>query len=120
MTSKAESRGTRGAALRKKLTDEYDWQAHELELVEEVCRTLDVIDELAAIVRGGVTSTGSMGQPVVHPAVAELRQQQAGLAKLLTMLNIPPLDEGEGLESPRQARGRLGAAARWSRDRSTR
>ncbi|MGV3733483.1 MAG: hypothetical protein ACO1N6_08795 [Microcella sp.] len=103
------------------MTEDYEWQAHELELLAEACRALDVITELAAIIaREGVTASGSMGQPVVHPAVGELRQQQQALAKMLTILNVPPLDDAAGIESPLQTRGRLAAQSRWGETRGRR
>ena len=54
-------------------------------------------DDLArlerAIRRDGVMSTGSMGQPVLHPALTEARQARSTIARLLSNLAPPELEQ---------------------------
>lgn len=57
---------------------------------------------------------GSTGQPVVHPAVAEMRQQRAVLGSLLGQLALPD-EDGEAVRTPAKQRARKAARARWDR-----
>ncbi len=83
--------------------EEYELEEHERALLAEACRTLTVCDRLAAMVDAdGLTTRGSMGQTVTHPAVAEARQQRLVLARLIAQLRLP---EGEVDERPSQATG---------------
>lgn len=108
------SLGEAGAAFWSELHDALEFDAKEEALVLEACRTLDRIEALhAAIDDAGLLSTGSTGQVVVHPAVAELRQQQTGLARLLSGVVFP--DGEEAADRFRQARAHAGADARWGR-----
>lgn len=117
--------GRRGKALWRVLHSELEFDAHEEAIVLEACRTADVIDDLAAVVeKAGVMSTGSTGQVVVHPAVPELRQQQAALSRLLTSLNLSDaLDGGSGQVAISRAissSAQAAANARWNRSKGAR
>jgi hypothetical protein len=58
-------------------------------LLDAVCDALDTIEALESDVeRDGRTVAGSRGQPIVNPAIPELRQQRAALAKLLAELEL--------------------------------
>jgi hypothetical protein len=58
-------------------------------LLDSVCAALDTIEQLESDVkRDGRTVSGSRGQPIVNPAIPELRQQRAALAKLLAELEL--------------------------------
>lgn len=86
----------------------------ELNLLAEVCRTLDTLDALAdTIARDGTTTTGSQGQTVMHPAVAEARQQRLTLHRLLAALELPD-DEGGTISTARVLSGRENARTRWA------
>ena len=103
----------RGRALWSSIMADLEGDVHDRELVVETCRTLDVIDGLAAAVaRDGETVMGSRGQTVVHPAVPELRQQQTSFARLLAQLNLDAEEVGAVL-SARQASARRAAQASW-------
>ena len=87
---------TRGKRLWRELHSQFDFTAdpHRHALVEDVCRTADVIDRLQRIVDGeDLRVRGSQGQPVAAPEVAELRQYRALLGQLLTRLNLPETEE---------------------------
>lgn len=106
--------GPRGTAFWVELHGVLEFNPKETALLAEACRTLDTIDALAAAVESdGLTTTGSMGQTVVHPAVPELRQQQAGFNRLMSAINLP--DDDDAAERFRTARAHAGADARWKR-----
>lgn len=50
-----------------------------------------------AVRRDGVMSTGSKGQPVLHPAIAEARQSRVAIQKLLAQVDLP---EAEAERNP--------------------
>jgi hypothetical protein len=105
--------GERGSALWDALQSGFEFDVHETALLLESCRTLDVIDSLAdAIDVGGVVILGSTGQSVVHPAVAEMRQQQQSFSRLITMLNLADSDIGS-VVTPRSTAARNAAQKRW-------
>lgn len=93
--------------------DGLDGDQHDRELVAETCRILDVIDGLStAVDRDGVTVSGSRGQTVVHPAVAELRQQQLAFSRLIAQLNLDEAEVGAIL-SARAASAKRAGQKRW-------
>jgi hypothetical protein len=58
-------------------------------LLDAVCASLDTIEALESDVKtNGRTVSGSRGQPIVNPAIPELRLQRAALAKLLAELEL--------------------------------
>lgn len=91
----------------------YELSESELEVLLEVCRTLDSLDLLeAAVARDGSTVRGSAGQTVVHPALTEARGQRALLHRLIAALALPDAD-GAQVPSARSQRGKVANAARW-------
>jgi len=85
--------------------ERWDLEPHELALLRETVRTLARCDLLAEVVAAeGLTSTGSKGQKVTHPAVAEVRQQQVVLGRLLAQLRLPE-DEQEPASRPQRRGG---------------
>ena len=107
--------GKRGTAFWLDVQGELEFDARETDLLVEVCRILDTIDALAAAVkRDGVMLTGSQGQQVLNGAVAELRQQQAAYARLVTQLNLDGAEQGEAMRTPRGASASATAKRRWS------
>ena len=103
----------RGVQFWIDLHESLEFDPQETALLTEACRTLDRIEALEALLAGGLTSVGSTGQTVVHPAVAELRQQQAGFARLMGAVNLPA--DVATADRFRSARAHAGAAARWER-----
>jgi P27 family predicted phage terminase small subunit len=101
-----------------KASDEFtaDLPAIDLELLAQACAIKDRIAALDAVVkRDGVTSRGSKGQKIVHPAVGEIRQQQLALSRLLTALGIEDGSPEVQADSPATIQARKAAAARYSR-----
>lgn len=103
----------RGRRFWRAVVGTYELEPDEVEVLVEVCRTLDQVETLqAAVDRDGLTVRGSVGQVRIHPAVSELRSSRLALGKLLAQLELPDLD-GEALSSPTQARARKAARSRW-------
>lgn len=106
----------RGRKLWREITATFEFDAQEMPLLLEVCRTLDTIDDLSAAVEAdGTMTTGSQGQKVVNPAVAELRQQQASFGRLLTMMNLDAAAAGSSIAKLTTVRAKTAANARWKR-----
>jgi hypothetical protein len=103
----------RGKQLWRALHTTYDFEdcPEKVILLEETCRTADVVSRLQAIVDSAedLRVRGSQGQPVAMPEVAELRQYRALLASLLRAMTLP--DDEDVLT--KSELGRLGAAGRW-------
>jgi hypothetical protein len=99
-----------GRKLWSSVLGDFELDDHEVPLLLEACRTIDVLNALDALVgREGLMSETSQG-PRVHPAVAEARAQRIALARLLAALRVPLGDQegnaGSGRQQKRQgARG---------------
>jgi hypothetical protein len=112
-----EGIGRRGKAFWVDVQTELEFDARETGLLLEVCRILDTIQLLAqAVAADGVMLEGSQGQKVLNAAVAELRQQQAAYARLVTQLNLEGASSGEVMKSPRAASAAATAKRRWQKD----
>ncbi|BDB59566.1 hypothetical protein [Rhodococcus sp. RDE2] len=86
--------GTRAAGRRlwSAVVDDYELAEHELQILREAVRTVDLIDALHKVAGAeGPLAESSQGIRV-HPALVELRQQRITLARLLAALNIPSED----------------------------
>lgn len=75
------------------------------EIALSACRAADRVEELERIAMESDPVIDARGLPVVHPVHAEVRQQAAALARLLTALRLP--DEATGKRP--QVRGMRGA-----------
>ena len=108
--------GAAGKSLWRRLCDTYDFEVHELAVVELAARQADDVAALeAAIAEAGVTVRGSAGQPRLNAAVTEVRQGRLALAKILGQLALPA--ETEPDERPmtaRQRQAQKAANARWT------
>ena len=84
--------GLESAGLRLWLavTEEYELEEHELQLLEQAARTADLVARLhSAISDGELTEVGPHGGTRVRPEVVEIRQQRIVLARLLAALRVP-------------------------------
>lgn len=121
MTTPAPPRvlGREGRAFWRLVHSLYDDLAPaELALLEQACRSLDVIAVLDAAAAAEPLTTGSKGQTIVHPATTEARLQRRELARILDQLGLP--DPASGAteakpSSPQKRRAAKAAEARWSR-----
>lgn len=97
-----------GKRLWASVVDVYDLDEHELALLVEAVRTVDVLAELdAAVRRDGPLVESPQGQKA-HPAAVEARQQRIALARLLAALRLPSGEAGDHQASARPQR-RVGA-----------
>lgn len=93
--------GTRGKALWRDVHREFDMtrDPHRLVLLEDACRTADLIDRLQeAVDSQDLRVRGSQGQPVAAPELSEIRQHRGTLAALLTKLALPDTEEMQELK----------------------
>jgi hypothetical protein len=106
--------GARGRSFWASTVSVFELNESEIRLLHECCRILDELDELReVVVREGVTSTGSTGQTVAHPALAAMSSHRGILGRLLTQLDLP-YEEHEA-RTPAQIRASRAASSRWER-----
>ncbi|MBN9128497.1 MAG: terminase [Paenarthrobacter ureafaciens] len=91
-----------GRAFWRSVVDDFVPDERELATLLQVCRTLDMLEDLQDLVdrEGLMDSTGK--RP--HPAVMELRLQRIAFARLMTALRIPT-QEDEKSKGRTQRRG---------------
>src|SRR5688500_2445019 len=85
-----EHLGTAGAELWHRMTEDvaYD-DPSELETLRKACELEDTAATLAAALEGArLIVTGSKGQDVPHPLLAELRLTRAEVARLLARIRM--------------------------------
>jgi hypothetical protein len=87
--------GKGGTALWRAVLAEYELEEHELLLLREAVRTVDVLDDLTAQVAADGSVVESPQGSKAHPALVETRQQRIALARLLTALRLPAGEESE-------------------------
>ena len=102
--------GTRqpGRRLWESIVSEYDLDEHELALLVEAVRTVDLCDQLEAAVRRDGPLVDSPQGMKAHPAVVEVRQQRIALARMLAALRMPAGEDGDQVQGRRPQR-RTGA-----------
>lgn len=106
--------GARGRSFYLDVTTEFEMDRAERELLAQVCRLLDRLDELrAAIAADGLMVESSRGASV-NPAVGEERQCSLALGRLLAQLQVPAAGESTAIASPTTVRARTAARARWA------
>lgn len=97
----------RGRELWRTLVKRFEFDPDELELLLEVCRTLDTLAALEDV----VTTAGPVGPDGrIHPAVVEGRLQRDLLGRLLRQLAVP----GDPATTAAVQLGARGAQARWA------
>lgn len=120
MATAAAPRGLQpgGRALWNSIAKKYDLRPDEKRILTDACREADLITQMETdFKKSTVMVTGSMGQPVVNPLIAELRQHRAVLSQLLAKLKLPdePAAGEESTGQPtRSTNARAAANARWS------
>lgn len=102
--------------IAKALPEAWAFDERELALLRTACRQADDLSKLETVIKSeGVMSTGSAGQPVVHPAVTEARQGRLAMGRILGQLSLP--DEEEQPRTAAGKRAQRAASSRWARDR---
>lgn len=97
--------GAAGKRLWSSIVDEFELDEHELSILVQAARTVDVLESLDAQVRREGPIVSSSQGDRANPALVEARQQRITLARLLTVLRLPNGDEGEQKDSRPQRRG---------------
>lgn len=93
----APPKGTKvnGAKLWRDVLGRYELEQHELALLRQMVRTVDLLDKLDAIAAAkGLMVSGPHGSKP-HPAVVESRQNAITLARLTAALRLPAGDEDD-------------------------
>jgi len=93
--------------------DEFDFaeEPYKLQILAQTCRVADIIAELdEAADEAPLTTSGSMGQQVISPFIAEARVQRALLAQLIARLALPDTDEEAEVKAAKLSRTRRHAA----------
>lgn len=113
--------GPSGRALWKRIVKgvppELELDERELEALRLAARQADDLAALEKVIaKEGVTSTGSAGQRIVHPAVTEARQARLAIGRLLNEVRFP---DPEGVLLNGTGRHAQSAAnTRWGRSRA--
>jgi len=106
--SPAELR-TSGRKLWRSVQAEYALEEHERALLLEMCRTVDSLDHLAAVVAAeGELVTTRLGEQKAHPALVESRQLKVAFARLSAALRLPAGDENDTQAGARRPQRRAG------------
>ncbi len=96
--------GLVGKRLWRSVLDEYELEEHELALLREAVRTVDLLDALEGAVKAEGAVIEAQGGVKAHPAVVEARQQRIALARLLAALRLPAGEEAPGADRRPQRR----------------
>lgn len=109
----------RGADLFTTLTASFDFDAHEMVGVVELCLTASLLARLEdEMSKGPLLVRGSQGQQVGNPILQELARHRSTYLRLYAALNLPELDENGStvdLTNPRSIRAQKAAQARWAK-----
>lgn len=106
--------GKSGSKMWGDLVSKYEFRLDELAVLERACRAADRIEAMEAELGDQVTSTGSMGQTVVHPLIPEIRAHSALIAGLLRQLKLPDDPASPGAGSGETNQHRAAADSRWA------
>lgn len=98
-----------GRRLWDAVLGEYELEEHEMALLVEAVRTVDLLELLDAEVRRDGPLVSSPQGVKAHPAAVEARQQKIALARLLAALRLPAGDESDNQAGARRPQRRVGA-----------
>lgn len=101
-----EDTGPAGARLWNSVVEAFELDEHELALLIEAVRTVDLLDELDDVVkREGAIVESPQGRKA-NPAAVEARQQRIALARILAALRLPSGDSEDESRPQRRAGAR--------------
>ena len=87
--------GPSGTKLWRDVLSKYELEEHELALLREMLRTVDLLDKLAAITARERLMVKGAWDSKPHPAITKSRQQKIALARLTAALRLPAGDEND-------------------------
>jgi P27 family predicted phage terminase small subunit len=103
---------TSGTVLWRKLVREFEYNSAEIELLHQLCVTVDEIAAMRSdLAEMGMVTMGSKNQPVVNPLLSALVSHRKLCDQLTTALGLPV--EGEAVGRKRSASAKRAADARW-------
>ncbi len=113
-----EGLGNRGRSLWKQIhkavATGFELDERELVVLVLACRQADDVARLEAAIRtDGAMTRGSAGQPVLHPAISEVRQARQAISRLLGAIELPT-GEDEVPRTEASRRAQHAAQARWA------
>ena len=79
-----------GLALWQELNRELGFEPHDRALAVELCRTVELCEQLAQRIDDEGAVIAGQRRPKINPLLAEIRQQRAVAARLTAALRIPP------------------------------
>lgn len=101
--------GPQGRELWDSVTSDSDLETHERVLLIEACRVVDRLQFITDELEGApATVVNNKGDEVAHPLLAEARQQEQTLARLVASLRLPMGEEGARPQRRGAARGTYG------------
>jgi len=103
--------GRAGRAQWSKIAGSYKLRPDEFTVLEDVCRTADMITLLTeawVAAESPMTTKGSMGQLVIHPLIAEMDKHRKSRAGFFKQLALPDADEVPAANQHRSA-----AVTKW-------
>lgn len=101
---------TAGRRVWEAVAKVYELRADELEILRAAAGEADLIYKMETELRGAsLLVSGSTGQIVAHPFVAELRQHRAALSALLKSLKLPDDEPAAQINAQR-----AGGQSRWA------
>lgn len=102
---------SRGKRMWTAVSGKYELRWDELDILEDICREIDMIDALEKELKGApLTVRGSQGQEVANPMIGELRQHRATKKSLWAAMKLP--EDDQGTSSVNQQRD--AAQSRWA------
>jgi hypothetical protein len=103
--------------LWRRFVEKFEFDGHELAILEAACHQADDVAHLEALVAtDGMMVVGSVGQRRLHPAVTEARNGRLALGKLLAQLSLP--EGAQPIRSEASTRAQRAADARWRAKRA--
>ena len=112
--------GEAGERLRKAISDAYELQPGEEELLSQASSIVDTLarirGELEGLEPSELTVTGGNGQLIEHPLLSSQRRHSETLCRLLDTMQLPNADDQA--ETMRTRKARAAAEARWKKSAS--
>ena len=110
--SAPQSLDAAGRRLWREVTRYYDLAPHELELLRQAARVVDVLARIdVTLLDSELVVEGHVGQPRAHPLLAASVMQRQVLDALFRSMGLPMPDESEGQRRSKSAIAL--AQARW-------